>query len=190
LAFEWAKFLNLLDWLKRPKYVFAIGVTCLLIISLPTGVQRGLGYEGFISPYRGWIALVGIASCGYAFVLWIVDCIAWFWGRLKRWLFIKRGPIILQGLCRDEKAYLAKYILHDVSSLQFGCDEGIINALAEKGIVYRASNVSWKTPPEFSFNLQPWVVEVLRMDENLKRDIVQYYVEEHKGRGMFRRNNF
>jgi len=74
-----------LDWLKlKPRYLFGVAITCLVVVALPKGWRQYLGYDGFVEPYRGWISLGALVFSVYGFVMFMANVpskILGKWGR-------------------------------------------------------------------------------------------------------------
>ena len=176
MIMDWPK---LIDWLKlKPKYLFGVAVTCLVVVGLPKEWRQYLGYDKIIDPYRGWISLIGIAFGVYGLIV-LVSCIpAWVLEKWQEWLLKRNAPNILRKLAPDEKAYLAKYIKKDVSSLEFGINDGVICGLRAKNVVYLPSSAGYFS--RIAFNLQPWVLEAFDRHPELKDEIRNHLVEEPK----------
>jgi len=165
---------SLLRCLKiEPKYLFGLAIVCLVVAGLPKVCREYLGYYKLVESYRGWINLVGIASFVYAFVLITLSGVTYIWEKLQEWRLQKNAPKILRELADDEKGYIAKYIKQNVSSLEFGIDDGVINGLELKGIVYRPVSVG--TYNHSAFNLRSWVIKAIDENPSLKRHILEHY---------------
>jgi hypothetical protein len=162
-----------LDWIKlKPRYLLGIAVTCLVVVGLPKPWREYLGYNEFVDPYKGWISLVGLVCGVYGVVMLIAGVKPLVVKKWKNWQFRIKAPAILRRLPPDEKAYVAKYIKKNVSSLTFMIGDGVINSLRKKNVVYQASNISVEDD-EFAFNLRPWVVEALDKHPDLKVNILK-----------------
>jgi len=141
-----------LDWLKlKPRYLFGVAITCLVVVALPKGWRQYLGYDGFVEPYRGWISLGALVFSVYGFVMFMANVPSKILEKWETWRFKRNAPGILRQLSSQEKGYIAKYIAENASTLQFRIDDGVINGLIAKSIVYRSSSVG--SYYSFAFNL-------------------------------------
>ncbi len=162
----------------KPIVYFTISATCFVIVLLPAGAKDYLGISQIVAPYRGWVALAGIASG----VIWVASCShrpldiisKWARGKYQLWHMDRKGPRILRELSRQEKRYIADYIKNDVTTKTWNCTNGVINGLQLKGVVYQASNISGLRT---DYNLKPWVTRAIQKNPDLKEDILKHYVE-------------
>jgi hypothetical protein len=172
---EWLKSINILEWIKlKPKYLICIGLTGLIIISLPETWRVYLGYDQIIAPHRGWFSITSLIFCVYGLLLILVE----LWSLIKdkwitNWQFYWRAPQKLQALSSDEKRYIAKYLKKDASSLDFSVSDGIVNSLQLKSVIYLGATRS-KYGDVFPWNLQPWVLEAIQRKPLLKDEILKY----------------
>ena len=87
----------------KPRHLLAVALLCLLPIVLPHSWRDGLGIEPIVAPYRGWIAMVGIAAMCFGIVQFI-PAIKARWGqrRIRKIAFRALG-----ALSREERLLLA-----------------------------------------------------------------------------------
>lgn len=170
--FDWLK--TLPNWLKlKPRHFLGVAMVCFIIVILPEPLRKFLGYDDLISPYRGWFSLAGLAFAVYGFVMLIACLQPWLLGKLEEQKLRKSAPKILKKLSAEEKSYIARYIKQNTSSLDFRISDGTIKGLEAKDIVYCATQISVSFD-YFAFNLQPWVLDSLDTNPDLKKDMLKY----------------
>ena len=75
---------------------------------------------------------------------------------------------LLRSLTRAEQLLLLHFFTRETSSGYFDIHDGVINGLAAKGIVFRASNFG-TSGFYFPFNIQPWARDYLARHRELLR---------------------
>ncbi len=151
-------------FLKVTKYLETIPVIFLLTITfalglclfLPTEFARTLGVEAFRREYRIFLGpglILTLSFLGARFFNLL-------WERKKEKQNLKELQESLNHLTPEEKGYLAVFIHEQKNTINVGLDDGIMQGLKIKKIVYRASNQG-NVMEGFPFNLQPWAREYL-----------------------------
>ena len=72
----------------------------------------------------------------------------------------------LVNLTPDEKAYLAPYVLGELTTQYFLMEDGTKGSLEARGILYRASSMG-DMVTGWAYNIQPWAKEHLQNNPNL-----------------------
>ena len=147
------------------KPLLAIALASGSLLYAPAHVIAAAGLADFLAKYRMWIGFALLASCAYLLaqgLAWIFDVISSLLDdvRMKK---VRRKW--LTKLTPDEKAVLVPYIRNQATSVAYSLNDGAVRGLEGKGVLYRASSVSYGL--EFPFNMQPWAREILSAEPEL-----------------------
>ena len=75
---------------------------------------------------------------------------------------------LFKSLTPEEQSYLAPYIIDEKNSVSYALNDGIIQGLSLKGIVYRSTKMGDNYAPfNFDYNLQDWAREYLNKNRYL-----------------------
>jgi hypothetical protein len=74
----------------------------------------------------------------------------------------------VDNLTNDELVYLTVFIDNGVDFLDMPVNDGIVNVLEKRGMIERTSNIS-KSMYNFTFKINPYVVDYLRKNPKLQR---------------------
>lgn len=130
-----------LDFLKlAPRYLIALGLMAGLLLFLKQEFLNLIGVAEFANNYRTALGLI-LVFTGSLFVVSI--CIDGFsflkraWGN---WKLNQRMTQRLNCLTEDEKQILRYYYAKQTRANSLRINDGIVQGLVAKGIIYRSSN--------------------------------------------------
>ena len=158
------KLTNFTDYFRKIPVAFLVAIISVLGLTLflPEKTAITLAINEFREKYRVFL--------GPAFLL----SVAVFIARVFMFIMNKRlekqnlesTTQVLHHLTPEERGYLIPYIQQQKNTVHVEIHDGIMNGLAAKGIVYRASNIFdlLEGPP---FNLQPWARKYLEKNPDL-----------------------
>ena len=123
-----------------PRYLIAIGIFCGVLLFIEEQLAKTLGVFQFTQDNRQWIGIAFIASVS----LVAIDCgikifavVSDFFGDIK---FKKSLMQSLNTLTEEEKQILRYYLAKQSKTNTLRTDDGIVNALAAKGVIYRSAS--------------------------------------------------
>ncbi|KTS98349.1 superinfection exclusion B family protein [Pseudomonas parafulva] len=131
-----------LELLKlAPRYFVAFGITAAGLIFMPPDWLERLGLENFVVQNKQWLGLVLLIST----MLWTVFIVASGCNALKRWIHRRRSCARtirrLQSLTEGEKEILRYYLALGTRTNVLKVDDGVVQGLVSKGIIYRAASM-------------------------------------------------
>jgi len=133
----------LLEFLKlAPRYLIALVIVGALLLFSPESFLGRMGMTGFMQEHRGWVGLVTVLSL----VLFLVDRTIAIYrgverGRTRR-AGEKRISRRLDDLTEREKQVLRYYINNKTKTNVLDMSCGVVEGLADAGIIARASYYS------------------------------------------------
>jgi len=158
---------KVLDALKlAPRYLLAVAFLCGIVLFAPMPFARAIGLEFLRAvPYRTWIGGAFIVSA----VLLIVHSLAYAGNvALKAWRDsreLRRRWRGLRELSPPEAKLLARYLKSETTSLELNAEDGIVNGLVARGILYPGASYALSQAGgyfEMDFNLHAWAWKYLR----------------------------
>lgn len=147
------------------KPLLAIALASATLLYDPAHFVVAAGITDFVAKYRAWIGLALLASCTYLIahgIYWIFNVIGSFLEDVRMRKVRRKW---LTTLTPDEKAVLVPYIRDQAASVTYSLNNGAVRGLEGKGVLYRASSVSYGLG--FPFNMQPWAREILSAEPEL-----------------------
>ena len=126
----------------------------LVILLTPPILLEYLGLTGIRQKILPWISIVLLLCLS----LLIANLIVTLATRMKSSASRKKA---LHNLSQAEKEVLSKYIDEDTPTQYFTIQNGVINELVAKGILYRPSIAGYGSG-RFAYNIQPWAWNYLR----------------------------
>ncbi len=167
------RLISFFDYFGKIPMTFLLTIVCALglILFLPIEIAKVLAIDKFRDTYRIFL--------GPAFLITVLFLIARICILIKQWYFEKRSlkqkQNILHKLTSEEKGYLVPYIKQGRNTVYVGIEDGIMNGLVAKGVIYRATSVG-NIDEGFAFNLQSWAREYLENNPQL--------LDGHSGKPM------
>lgn len=152
-----------LDWLKSPKRWSAVLIVCAALLLLPSAVMQKMGLAEIRQHYLPWISLVGI----FSLAVLIVEFADWLRSPLKSFREQRDRKAVLRSLTPPEMRIITDYFRQETDTQYFSATDGLAGGLAAKGLIYQSSTISMGPMPNFAFNLQPWVREIIRKNPGL-----------------------
>lgn len=146
----------------KPLLAIAIASGALLYATAHFVVATGL--TDFLAKYRMWIGFALLVSCAYLIVHGLSLGFNVVGSLLEDVRMRKVRRRWLTTLTPDEKSILAPYIRDQAASVTYSLNDGAVRGLEGKGILYRASSVSYGLG--FPFNMQPWLARFFRLNPN------------------------
>ncbi|MBN9094634.1 superinfection exclusion B family protein [Pandoraea sp. XJJ-1] len=147
------------------KPLLAIAFASGALLYAPAHLVDAAGLVDFLTKYRMWVGVALLASCAYL----LAHGLTWIFNVLGSWLGDARMRKVrrkwLTTLTPDEKAVLVPYIRNQAASIDYSLNDGAVRGLEGKGVLYRASSVSYGL--NFPFNMQPWAREILVAEPEL-----------------------
>ncbi len=123
-----------------PRYLLAVIVFCGVLLFVEDDIAKTLGIYNFTQNYRQWLGIALIATSSLVIIDWsikismVIRDIAF---RIKRKKSILKS---LHSLTEEEKQILRYYLCKQSKSNVLRIDDGIVNGLVAKGIIFRAAN--------------------------------------------------
>lgn len=152
------------------KLVLSLGVG--LVLFLPDDVlssRLGIQLLPWLRSVLGYVFIVAVALTVAEIVVSVMDIartrFAQWWRRKSTVRAVIRQ---LHNLSPDEKAYLATFVRDDTITQSMPINDGIVQSLVKKRIIYRASVLS-QVGAHFPHNLQPLVYEHLKKHPEVLR---------------------
>ena len=135
---------KLFDIKKIPtKFIFVIWLTSIFLLFFPEEFLIKLNLQEFISEFGKYIGISFLICTGFL----IVTLITYFSRLISNHRFSKslRKRILndINYLNQHEKALLREFFLNNKQTLQLPMDDDTVTGLANKNIIYRASNTGF-----------------------------------------------
>jgi len=164
VALDWLK---VLEWLKpRPSLFFALMVASGVLLFAPAEVSGVLSLDPFVAEYGWLLGVVFLMSTS----LLLGTGLAWIFTNsgspLYQWWQTRRLQGFLRDLSPPEKVVLRQFMADDATTQYFEYQDGVVQGLVHKRVLWRASNVAAHFTT-FPFNIQPWAREYLRKNPKL-----------------------
>lgn len=169
------KFLQaLFDFNKIPtKLILVIWVCCSLILFIPEQFLAKLNLTEFLKDYGKFIGVTFLLTSGFTFIVIWTSIVSGIRGRKLSKKIRQRVKEHLKSLDFHEKALLREFWIHGKYTLQLPFDNDTVVGLANKRIIYQASNTGFQYyhgayfPYTISdFVLQNLTYQMIDMPEN------------------------
>lgn len=139
------KFFERLFDIKRipAKFLFVVCLSSALILFVPAKFLTKLNLQGFLTDYGKYIGICFIISLCFLIVTFITFLISFFSNR-KYVKEVKKN--ILREITQldfHEKALLREFFINGKQTLQLPIDNDTVVGLANKKIIYQASNTGF-----------------------------------------------
>lgn len=165
---------NIGNLLKLPlKIMFAIALACGLILFLPDYIIQRMYMINFRDEYGFTIGITFCISLSITCVSLAISVFDYCVRQYYKKMFIKKAPDRLKKLTNYQKAILyALYIENNhTESLPF--NDGAVKLLEHNGYIVRTASMTFVYDPnsiEFPYTLQPWVLDELSNNQELRND--------------------
>jgi hypothetical protein len=123
-----------------PRYLVAVIVFCSVLLFIKDDTAKILGVHNFTQNYRQWLGIALIATSTLVVIDWSIKISRVIRNRVLR---VKREKSILQslhGLTEEEKQILRYYFAKQSKSNVLRIDDGIVNGLVAKGVLFRSAS--------------------------------------------------
>ncbi len=134
--------------LLAPRVLFTVALFCTVVLFVPAPVLSQLGLLPLRNSRRAELGAGLILTAGLLLAEGTSKMAKQWRQSAARWRVLKR-------LTPQEQALLRRYIEEDTGTLTLSFENGVVNGLQAKGILYRASTIT-DSSLEFPYNLQPW----------------------------------
>lgn len=144
----------------------------LVLLLIPTAIVYGLWLifnerleiNHYVQDsYKFWIHLIGLLSLAYTATIIgkeVLKVIKNEWAKKKRIDYLK-------DLSTEEKELLQKYILKERKTITLPLQDGVVQNLENREILYRSTTVTRTSRVEFDFTIQQWAWEYLKKRKEL-----------------------
>lgn len=123
-----------------PRYLIAVSVFCGILLFINEQLSKTIGVYEFTRGYRQWIGIAFIASISLVAIDWSIKIGAIVRNLAHRIKFKKELVQRLHNLTEEEKQILRFYLVKQSKTNTLRTDDGVVNTLAAKGIIYRSAN--------------------------------------------------
>ncbi|NOR68205.1 MAG: hypothetical protein GQ532_00645 [Methylomarinum sp.] len=123
-----------------PRYLVAVIVFCSVLLFIKDDAAKILGVFNFAQNYRQWLGVSLIATSSLVAIDWSIKISRVVRNRMFR---VKKEKSILQSLhslTEEEKQILRYYFAKQSKSNVLRIDDGIINGLVAKDVIFRAAS--------------------------------------------------
>ncbi len=155
---------HIFDVLKlAPKYLVAISMVLGFLLFAPTEVMQWFGVADVAKDYRQWLGVGFLAIT----TLLVVSVVQGAYALVRNWIgklrFKRKLRKRLARLTEDEKQILRFYIAKQSRSNTLRVTDGVVQALAGAGIIYRAATMG-NMVEGFAYNINEIAWNVLNED--------------------------
>ncbi|MGJ0484100.1 MAG: superinfection exclusion B family protein [Methylomicrobium sp.] len=123
-----------------PRYLIAISIFSGILIFASDKTAKLLGIYQFTQDYHQWIGITFIATISLIAIDWGIKISAVVRNMVRSVKFKKRIIQCLHTLTEEEKQILRYYLAKQSKTNTLRTDDGIVNTLVAKGIIYRSAN--------------------------------------------------
>jgi hypothetical protein len=123
-----------------PRYLVAISVFCGFLLFSEEHLSKTIGVFQFTQDYRQWIGIAFIASAALVSIDWGIKIFSVVRDFVYRAKFKKSLIQSLHSLTEEEKQILRFYLTTQSKTNTLRIDDGIVNTLVAKDIIYRSSS--------------------------------------------------
>jgi hypothetical protein len=168
-------FSGLLSSIKQTSPVIFTGlaIACATILFGSGDLITTIGLSEFREANKPYIGAGFVLSLSIVFAQAVTGIIGLIKSAFQKWKKSKNRQKAMEArkaelvnLTPDEKAYLAPYVLGDVTTQYFLMEDGIKGSLEAQDILYRASNMG-DMVRGWAYNIQPWAREHLQSNPEL-----------------------
>jgi hypothetical protein len=123
-----------------PRYLVAIGIFCGVLLFIDEPLSKSLGVFKITQDYRPWIGFAFIASISLVIIEGGIKTYRGIKNFVHKTRFKKSLIQSLHSLTEDEKQILRYYYAKKSKTNTLRIDDGIVNTLGSKGIIYRSAS--------------------------------------------------
>lgn len=170
-GWSWERLIKL-----SPKYLFAIALATGFLRYVPDQWISQAGLTAFRDRWRTELAVIFWLS----FAFWLSHGLASAsrWVRMRWTLHEEHVKLarVLRETSKPEREILARYVAEDTTTLNLSTDDGLVNGLVGKRVLYHGAAYAKSTVGSdfmMDINMQPWAWRYLRKYPKLLREEVQ-----------------
>jgi hypothetical protein len=153
-------FSKLTEWLKlSPKYLFPICIVTGFALFAPANTLEIFGINLLVAQIRPYLGIVFLLSASLLVTNLFTSLYSWAQNKYQRTLKLKAWQKKLHSLTAEEKYILQHFINNQTQSQYLPMDNGVVNGLEIKKVIFRASDIG--NLDEWAYNIQPWAWEYL-----------------------------
>jgi hypothetical protein len=161
-----------LKWLKLdPKYLLAISLFCGLLLFLPEELLQQIGVIAFRDHYRPLIGFAFLIFSGLLLTHLLFAIGQRAWREVGRRVRLREGQKALERLTIRERKILGHYVENQTTTQRLSIEDGVVNGLVGKRILFVASPYSRTEPWTGKFyteiNLERWAWDYLKKHPHL-----------------------
>ena len=139
---EWIK-KHILEWLKDyPKYFLPFGLFSVACLFLPDSILRFIGLLDIRDQFKPYLGAAFILSCSFILSNIIITITTWIREKYRKWFFKRRVLKRLKQITPEEASILLRYIQNQTYTQSLSRMSGIVNGLANNGIIYQSSTLT------------------------------------------------
>jgi hypothetical protein len=123
-----------------PRYLIAVSVFCGVLLFINEQLSKTLGVFQFTQDYRQWIGIAFVASIVLVAIDWSIKIGTVVSNFVRRIKFKNDLVKRLHSLTEEEKQILRYYLAKQSKTNTLRTDDGVVNTLTAKGIIYRSAS--------------------------------------------------
>lgn len=165
---------NLIDFFKLPiKIICALAIASSIILFLPDNIVSKLYVQKFRSDYGFAIGIVFVITVSILLVTMCIIAQRFITKKYKNKIFYKNSNKRLKVLSQYQKAIIYGLFLETNYTYNLPLNDGAVRCLESYIMITKAASqypAEDMYNPVFPYMLQPWVVERLNNDEEMKNE--------------------
>jgi len=158
---------TILEILKlAPRLIVALGAASAILLFSNDQLLRRLGVFEMVQKYRfalGIALVLSVAVLGVNIGLFIVGRLRLGWQKKR---IHQQGIERLNNLTEDEKQILRYYIGFNTRASMLRYDDGVVQGLAQRGIIYQSSSLG-SIFQGFPYNISDWAWNYLQANAHV-----------------------
>jgi hypothetical protein len=127
----------------------------------PEWIAENSGFTIIRDNYRSFFGISMVLSGALFISSGLSSAFSWIKRRWKYYNLLKVRKEYLCNLTPEEKLILILYLANNTNTLAFPVNDGVVNGLESKRIIWRASVISMEGDI-FPYNIQPFVWKYLK----------------------------
>jgi len=162
-------FSKITDWIKlSPFYLLALSLLTGILLFSPEEYLQTLGLTPLLGNYKIWIGLIFLFSTVFLVTHLLNLLVSPLQTKIKEYQLLRKRKKKLEDLSQEEKEILKAFISEETKTCPLSSRSGIVNGLAAKKIITRASNIGYAGYSfTFDYNIRPWAWKYLNENPEL-----------------------
>ena len=157
---EWLK-KHILEWVKEyPKYFLPFGLFASLCLFLPDKILTATGLLDLRNQFKPYLGAAFLLSITFIFTAAFLKIYEWTRDIYFKWITKRRIIKRLSHISPEESDILIGYIKEKTYTQRLRTMNGVVNGLAEDGIIYQSSRLT-RDPNFIDFNMNHWIWDYL-----------------------------